>query len=403
MDETALVSSLDLVAQARNHINFLRNLHINGITFSKPSHESFRRYTDLWLPFVKKYSINSETPHDLIPPPDIAWLWHCHRLAPYRYAKYVEKRFFSTNDDQVTNEESDNKKMIKILDASPPFTFQMEDNSTNSTFSESTHGKICKLTIELYHELYPNESFFLDSKSNQVVLGPGSRKTKLDGFDVVESCDRQASFLWQVSGPNFSNDTFLSQGVDNYTKFVRLMAKRDRPQFLVPTYQIDLMWHTHMLSSIELYHADIMNATGKILEHDDSLNDRTEGGTLDNNFQATRKLWSDVYGVEYKVAGGMYRGEPPVDFFKADWPEKMLRGGASGQPNMDDGLGYALAHLIGQVGASSHGMTLWKSMDHADSFKPANPRSTLPGVNANAMIQGYIFGKGGTLTVDKSS
>jgi hypothetical protein len=56
-----------------------------------------------------------------------------------------------------------------------------------------------------------------------------------------------------------------------------------------------------------------------------------------------------VYGVEYKVAGGMYRGEPPVDFFKADWPEKMLRGGASGQPNMDDGLGYALAHLIGQV------------------------------------------------------
>jgi hypothetical protein len=110
-----------------------------------------------------------------------------------------------------------------------------------------------------------------------------------------------------------------------------------------------------------------------------------------------------VYGVEYKVAGGMYRGEPPVDFFKADWPEKMLRGGASGQPNMDDGLGYALAHLIGQVGASSHGRTVWKSMDDADSFEPANPRSTLPGVNANAMTKGYIFGKGGTLTVDKSS
>jgi len=195
------------------------------------------------------------------------------------------------------------------------------------------------------------------------------------------------------------------------------MAKRDRPQFLVPTYQIDLMWHTHMLTSIELYHADIMNATGKILEHDDSLNDRTEGGTLDNNFQATRKLWSDVYGVEYKVAGGMYRGIPSVDFFKADWPEKMLRGGASGDMY---GVDYKVAGgmyrgeppvdffiadwpEIGQVEASSHIRTVWKSMDDAYSFKPANPRSTLPGDNANAMIWGYIFGKGGTLTFDKSS
>jgi hypothetical protein len=213
MDETTLVSSVDLVAQAQKHINFLRNLHINGIALSKPSHESFRRYTDLWLPFVKKYSIISETPHELIPPPDIAWLWHCHRLAPYRYAKYVEKRFFSTNDDQVNGESSDNKKSIKILDASPPFTFQKKIKKF-STFSESTHDKICKLTIELYHELYPNESFFLD-KSKQVVLEPGSTNTKLDGFDVVESCDRQATFLWQVSGPNFSNETFLSQGVEN--------------------------------------------------------------------------------------------------------------------------------------------------------------------------------------------
>lgn len=396
MDKIKL-SSVDLVAQAKNHINFLRNLHASGITLSKPSYESFRRYSDLWLPFVKSFTINSDEPKELIPPADIAWLWHCHRLAPYRYAKYVEKRFFS--DDEGKGGETD-KNTIKILDASPPFTFQMEDNSANGTLSEATHGKVCKRTIALFHELYPNESFFLDTSK---ALAPSSGDTKLGGFDVVESCDRQASFLWQVSGSNFSNDTFLSQGEENYTKFVLLMAKRDRPQFLVPTYQIDLMWHTHMLSSIVNYHADNMNATGTILEHDDSLNDRTEGGTLDNNFQATRKLWSDVYDVEYKVPGGMYRGEPPVDFFKADWPEQVLKGGASDQPNMDGlGLGYALAHLIGQVGASSHGRTVWKSIDDADSFKPANPRSVTQGVNNNEMLDGYIFGKGGAFTFDQS-
>ena len=27
----------------------------------------------------------------LYPPPDIAWLWHCHRLAPKLYVEYVFK------------------------------------------------------------------------------------------------------------------------------------------------------------------------------------------------------------------------------------------------------------------------------------------------------------------------
>ena len=177
--------------------------------------------------------------------------------------------------------------------------------------------------------MYPNESFFLSSSSPN----KADSDTCLDGFDVVDSCDRQASFLWQVSGPNFHNDAFLRQGVENYMKFVRLMGttvkagtndsdiigtdsdtdnstdskkqKKVRPQFIVPTYQIDLMWHTHMLFSIAKYHEDNIRLNGCTLEHDDSLNDRSEGGKLDTNFQATRKLWRDIYGVEYKVPGGM--------------------------------------------------------------------------------------------------
>jgi hypothetical protein len=400
--------SIDLVVEAKNHINFLRNLHINGMTLSKPSYESFRRYSDLWLPFVMNSTINSsETPtHDLIPPADIAWLWHCHRLAPYRYAKYIQRRFFSkdvkTNDEAKTADETMSKHEIKILDATHPFTFQMENNSNNDTLTDSIHGEICKRTKELFNEMYPDECFFLDKTKALQASSTGTGSTHLDGFDVVGSCERQASFLWQVSGPTFSNNTFLLLGAENYSKFVLLMAKRDRPQFLVPTYQIDLMWHTHMLSSIAKYHADNMRITGTILEHDDSLNDRTEGGTLDSNFQATRKLWSDVYGVEYKVPGGMYRGEPPVDFFKCDWPETMSRGDVNARhPNMEEGFGYALAHLIGQVGASSHGRTVWLSINDAAAFKPANPKSTLRNVNANDREDGYIFGKGGAFSLDQ--
>jgi hypothetical protein len=68
---------------------------------------------------------------------------------------------------------------------------------------------------------------------------------------------------------------------------------------------------------------------------------------------------------------------------------------------MEEGFGYALAHLIGLVGASSHGRTVWLSINDAAAFKPANPKSTLRNVNANDREDGYIFGKGGAFSLDQ--
>jgi len=209
----------------------------------------------------------------------------------------------------------------------------------------------------------------------------------MGGFDVVKSCERQASFLWQVSGPNFYDENFLHQGVYNYIKFVKLMGNKSKPQFLVPTYQIDLIWHTHILASIAKYHEDNMKFGGRPLEHDDSLNDRSENGVLNSNFNATRKLWRKVYNEEYVVSGGMYRGEPPAEYFKEDWS----------YTNMEYTLHqseFLVHNFIGQVGASSHAKYAWMSIDAADAFIPANPKSTTKGVNANRKKEGYIFGKG---------
>ena len=129
-----------------------------------------------------------------------------------------------------------------------------------------------------------------------------------------------------VSRDNFRNDEFLRQGVVNYTKFVLLMGQKQRPQFLVPTYQIVLVWHSHMLSSIANYHKDIIRINGCTLEHDDSLTDRsTKGGMVATNFQATIKLCREVYDEKYTVRGRTYRGEPPVEYFKPDWPDHCLR------------------------------------------------------------------------------
>jgi hypothetical protein len=94
------------------------------------------------------------------------------------------------------------------------------------------------------------------------------------------------------------------------------------------------MWHTHILASTEKYHLDNMKMNGRILEHDDSLNDRTEGSSLNTNFEKTRSLWERIYGEEYKVPGGMYRGEPPIEYYNVYWVDEALTMAGS-QPNPD--------------------------------------------------------------------
>ena len=134
---------------------------------------------------------------------------------------------------------------------------------------------------------------------------------------------------------------------------------------------------------------------------------------MDTNFKATKSLWLDVYGNDYRVAGGMYRGEPPTQFFSSDWinvhtcNEQDHRENATidTYTSSDDKLlyvlpGVSLTHLIGKVGASSVGrdedsQLVWMSMDDPDAFVKPEPKSTTKGVNANPRKDSYVFGNGG--------
>jgi hypothetical protein len=74
----------------------------------------------------------------------------------------------------------------------------------------------------------------------------------LEGFDLVSSTHNQAAFLWQVSGPKFREDAFLHEAMKNYHKFLQLSSNGEKRLPLVPTYQIDLMWHTLCFYSVSV-------------------------------------------------------------------------------------------------------------------------------------------------------
>jgi Glycine-rich domain-containing protein-like len=122
---TDVIFSCDLVDLARQHRWFLEQIHALGVSSTGPSIESLRRYECLWLPMVAQH-----TQELLIPPPDIAWLWHCHRLAPSLYTAYC-KRVFGT-----------------LLEANPPFTLALHEESCEP-------GSILANTQSLWIVQYP--------------------------------------------------------------------------------------------------------------------------------------------------------------------------------------------------------------------------------------------------------
>jgi hypothetical protein len=366
--------SVDLFKHARQHIRFLRGMHALGVTFQIPSLHSLKRYKDLWLPMlVYNNNNNNNNPNnkELVPPSDIAWLWHCHRLAPFCYVEYLQHEYGAA------------ACCTAILEATPPFCFQVHqavDDEKNMLVGEgfaafdnnndgisrndddefyltntSKQQQQEKQTRELWSQLYPKEPFFISTTSSNNNNNNNNTATTndnnnndlyfLNGFDLLGSTQRQATFLWQVSGERFDNDIFLLDAVEKYYKFLQLRKNKQQQQqqqqqqrdnqqssnsasasashnqhiIIVPTYQIDLMWHTHMLASLTLYYKDCQEILGYPLHHDDSLNDRIEGGKLDVAFQATKALWLEEYGEPYFVSGGMYRGEPPTEFFQSHW------------------------------------------------------------------------------------
>ncbi|RYR02520.1 hypothetical protein Ahy_B06g081316 [Arachis hypogaea] len=94
------------------------------------------------------------------------------------------------------------------------------------------------------------------------------------------------------------NDLFIREAVARYKGFLYLIKSNKEKgikRFCVPTYDIDLIWHSHQLHPAS-YCKDLNKALGKVLEHDDTDSDRTKGRKLDNGFSGTTKQWENTFG-----------------------------------------------------------------------------------------------------------
>ncbi|KAF8092150.1 hypothetical protein N665_0423s0035 [Sinapis alba] len=270
--------SVDLFAAAKQQLQFLAAVDRNRWLYEGPALErAIYRYNAYWLPLLAKYTESSsicEGP--LVPPLDCEWVWHCHRLNPVRYKTDCEELYG------------------RVLD--------------NSGVLSSVNGSCKSQTESLWKRLYPMEPYDLDLNKTM-----SETEEQTTTYDLVSAVKRQSPFYYQVSRAHVDNDVFLQEAVARYKAFLYLI-KRNRERsvklFCVPTYDIDLIWHTHQLHSLS-YCKDLTKMIGKVLEHDDTDSDRSKGKKLDTGFSGVTALWEETFGVRYWKAGAMNRGNTP--------------------------------------------------------------------------------------------
>ncbi|KAJ1549703.1 hypothetical protein HK405_002636, partial [Cladochytrium tenue] len=134
-----------------------------------------------------------------------------------------------------------------------------------------------------------------------------------------------------------------------YHKFIMLMGK-EPSKFLVPTLDIDLVWHTHQLFPHRYQRYGITNL-GHIVNHDDGV----EQGVLDDSFATTTKMWKRHYREQYG--------------YQSTQSKWFRRSPASLYPP------YASAAAANLATAVNRGATAGGCVTHDASHPPASRRS----------------------------
>jgi hypothetical protein len=250
----------DLAASAREHIELLRSVHLcerdlyhQGDDLS----QAITAYVNSWLPALS--SCTDESALEL-PALDVAWVWHLHKTDPASYQRDCARWF----------------------------------------------GRV----LDLPHGVSPFQHSSSLSAPQKLLESESCSEIDTDFLQRIESsAENQSSFLWQVNWPEYEHCAFLEESVRRYEMMLELMKKHPR-QFIVPTYDIDNIWHTH-LAFPSRYKADCKRIAGREINHDDSVNDRSSGSFLNKSSAETERLWNETFSTPWRKKGAMFRGKPP--------------------------------------------------------------------------------------------
>ena len=226
-----------------------------------------------------------------MPPLDVHWVWHCHMLSPLRYRDDT----YRVTRTVVEHRHMKNQKRYK----------EGQDNARG-----------------LWKCTYPSQRFEINIDAEWTAESVPEYKSKI-GYDIISAVARQRVFYYQVALSHYKDRKFLQMAVARYKKYL-FLKRNNIGNFLVPCYDFDLIWHAHQTHP-GAYAEDCLSILDRILNHDDSVNDRTPSSKLSNCETKTRTLWSEAYQDSFAVPGAMYRGAPNHGFLYKESQEQIKK------------------------------------------------------------------------------
>ncbi|KAL4864375.1 hypothetical protein BDV12DRAFT_205754 [Aspergillus spectabilis] len=126
-----------------------------------------------------------------------------------------------------------------------------------------------------------------------------ARDGRLTNRAIVENVERQCVFVDKMHAHRWIRspavEGTLRRAVDRYDKFLHLFRLYPN-QFLVPTLDVDLAWHTHQCSAAN-YREFVTTRVRRFINHEDKIG----RGTLDGGFTNAEQWYRLRFGEQYQV------------------------------------------------------------------------------------------------------
>ncbi|XP_064099104.1 uncharacterized protein LOC135210199 isoform X2 [Macrobrachium nipponense] len=314
---------VNLVRAAKRLLSFLATVDEHKALYQGPLvSAALRRYEECWLPLVARGG-ESE---GCAPPLDVHWVWLVHMLAPQHYHQdclavagvVVPHRLTSAKALERAREKG--RRLWEAAYPSEPWDLPLDDYPGDPTPSE------IKDAVRKSDDDDDDDTSSMTSEAAEKMTSlvtsqatPGLKIQTRISYDLRSAVERQSAFFYQVSLPHYRTKGFLRYSEKRYRQFLAL--KRAHPdKFLVPCYDMDIMWHTHQVHPL-IYKKDTESLLNQLLPHDDSVNDRSTGSRLLVSDGITRSLWVSSYGTTFRREGAMFRGDPPTKYIGPLLPE----------------------------------------------------------------------------------
>ena len=280
--------SFDAVKAASTYLEFLKlvnDYNYSSTPFLRRAIHRYGQYFKLAQQIYKKYGLDHLS--NLVPTRDISFIWATHMIHPHQYRQW-RKQFFDGSEG----------KKLAINTWFSNQTMRIQQHAT-SDIHVSKWKERYDFTAREWEKMYDENYLLSNSISNELdsflaVYIQGTKDLSEEtGLDLLEASKRHSRFAERTLNLKFINHSFLEQATERYKNFLLLAKDYDGP--LVPTLDIDIIWHTHMLSPID-YFPDCERIAGRVLHHNDEL----PSDELTDHFQKTEDLWSKNYSAPYR-------------------------------------------------------------------------------------------------------